>query len=478
MRRVDLDRNGPHARSTPLVRSGFDRRRRAFALVVVLFAVGVSTAALLLLQASAFRQAIGGREALGAVRAKWAARSGLEATIARLAFNVEQPSESDAFVTIDDLAEVGSGAVFPGWSRNAEATAEWEIYAWEGETRFDGPVDAHTKVNVARMTVDDLLELDGMTEDAAAAIVDWADADDLVTEFGAESGFYGRATPPYEPRNAAPRSLEELELAAGVDPTLLRGEDWNLNGRLDANEDDGDASWPPDDADGALDAGWSEFITTESVDQGLALSGRERLYLPTATNTELSARIDGLTAIQARAMTAASNSQQLADENGELDLDRFLRNGLPQLAVATGEFSDMEIAQIAPLNRDQLEDIFSELTMHDPELGPRPGKVNINLVRRETLDYVTIFRENPGQADPIIFLRDSNPAGFVSIVDLLDVGVAPIELAELWRHLDTLSNAYVVTSRGRDLATGIEVEVQATIERTRLPVVISEMRIR
>jgi hypothetical protein len=41
-----------------------------------------------------------------------------------------------------------------------------------------------------------------------------------------------------------------------------------------------------------------------------------------------------------------------------------------------------------------------------------------------------------------------------------------------------LSNAYVVTGRGRDLATGVEVELKATIERTRLPIVISEMRLR
>jgi hypothetical protein len=449
---------------------GLSPAQRGFALVVVLFAVGVATSALLLLQASAFRQAIGGREAVGAVRAKWAARAGLEATIARLALNTQSPVDSDAFVTIDDLAEVGRGAVFTRWSQTRDPVAEWEIYAWDGPDRFDGPADPHTKVHVARMTVDDLLQLDGMTEDVAAAIVDWIDPDDIVSEFGAEAGFYNRRTPPYEPRNAAPRSLEELELAAGVDPLLLRGEDWNLNGRLDPNEDDGDDSWPPDNADGALDAGWSEFITTESVDQGLAFSGQPRVYLPLATNTELAARIDGLVPIQARALIAATNLD-------DMDLDIFLRQGLAQIAIDTGEFSDTEIAQIAPLNRQQLEDIFNELTMNDPDLGPQPGKVNINLVRRETLDYVSLFRDNPGQADAVIFLRDSNPAGFVSIIDLLEVS-SPTDVAELWQHLDVLSNAYVVTGRGRDLATGVEVELKATIERTRLPIVISEMRLR
>ena len=37
-------------------------------------------------------------------------------------------------------------------------------------------------------------------------------------------------------------------------PEFVRGEDWNLNGRLDPNEDDGDISYPPDNSDGKLDA--------------------------------------------------------------------------------------------------------------------------------------------------------------------------------------------------------------------------------
>ena len=115
--------------------------------------------------------------------------------------------------------------------------------------------------------------------------------------------------------------------------------------------------------------------------------------------------------------------------------------------------------------------------MNDPDLGPAPGKVNLNTVRREVLDYVTLFRDNPGQADTVIFIRDNQPGGFVNIIDLLEV-TTPQDVAELWSDVDVTSNAYVVTSVGRDLSTGIEVEIRATIDRTRLPIVISEMVIR
>lgn len=87
------------------------------------------------------------------------------------------------------------------------------------------------------------------------------------------------------------RSLAELELIPGVTPEMVRGEDWNLNGRLDPDEDDGDASWPPDNSDGELDAGWSGIVTASSRDGGLAVSGQARLDLASATSEEMAERI-------------------------------------------------------------------------------------------------------------------------------------------------------------------------------------------
>src|SRR5690606_2788818 len=122
---------------------------------------------------------------------------------------------------------------------------------------YDGAEDAHSKININAMTRNDLLTFIDMTEDVADSILDWIDEDTDVRELGAEEGYYLRNKAfRYTPRNAPFRSLQEVELVAGVDPLLLRGEDWNLNSRLDPNEDDGDASWPPDNADGKLDAGW------------------------------------------------------------------------------------------------------------------------------------------------------------------------------------------------------------------------------
>jgi hypothetical protein len=43
--------------------------------------------------------------------------------------------------------------------------------------------------------------------------------------------------------------------------------------------------------------------------------------------------------------------------------------------------------------------------------------------------------------------------------------------------LDTRSNAFIVSSRGRDAKTGIEVEIVATVDRSTLPATITEIRI-
>ena len=44
-------------------------------------------------------------------------------------------------------------------------------------------------------------------------------------------------------RNGFYRSVAELELVAGIWGDFVRGEDRNLNGRMDPNENDGELFW-------------------------------------------------------------------------------------------------------------------------------------------------------------------------------------------------------------------------------------------
>jgi len=60
---------------------------------------------------------------------------------------------------------------------------------------------------------------------------------------------------------------------------VLFGEDYNRNGLLDPNEDDGDESFPPDNADGELYRGVEPFLTVWSREMNVSNDRRPRVNL-------------------------------------------------------------------------------------------------------------------------------------------------------------------------------------------------------
>jgi len=124
-----------------------------------------------------------------------------------------------------------------------------------------GLVDEAAKINFNTATREMLSSLPGMDYAIADAIIDWRDEDDIQEPEGAESEYYESLDPSYFCKNAPFETVEELLLVAGVTREILYGEDWNRNGMLDANENDGDASDPPDNGDGVLDRGLADFVT-------------------------------------------------------------------------------------------------------------------------------------------------------------------------------------------------------------------------
>jgi len=127
-----------------------------------------------------------------------------------------------------------------------------------------GIVDEASKINISTADQEVLELLPRMTREDAAAIVDWRDSDEGLTSGGAESTFYMTMPDPYRCKNAPFETVEELLLVRGMLPEMLYGEDTNRNGMLDENENDGDESDPPDNADGVLDRGIYDLVTVYS----------------------------------------------------------------------------------------------------------------------------------------------------------------------------------------------------------------------
>jgi DNA uptake protein ComE-like DNA-binding protein len=431
--------------------------RRAFATFLVLWAVALVSLILLAVQAFSFRQAAAGREAVARVRAHWAARAGIEAAITQIGYNTVEPDATSAKTITYDLEDAAYGAL---------AGASFKVEHWADKQVYRGPADAHAKININTMDADALMTLPSMTEDTADAILDWIDTDEDVRPLGAEIGQYYNLRYPYQPRNDYVRSLPELELIAGVDPQEVRGEDWNLNGLLDPNENDGDLSWPPDNADDLLDAGWSRFITASSADGGLGASGYPRLNLTTAEPEDIVRRL-GLDLQQATVIATYCAA-------GEAQMTDFISRDLATLTdPGTGERIDPTARS---LTRAELGLLLDECSLDDAvSAGLYPGKLNIITCVAEALDYLPAV--DPALADAIILARDGRAEGFTSLADLLDIpSITRARLAALFPLLTVRSNVFTITSRGRDETTGLEIEIIAVVDRSTLPVVIRDIR--
>jgi hypothetical protein len=135
--------------------------------------------------------------------------------------------------------------------------------------------------------VDRLMYIPNMTEDIAAAILDWIDDDDETRTYGAESDYYETLESPYFANNGPLESLDELLLVRDITPEMLYGEDTNRNGILDPNENDGNATLPLDNSDGVLDPGWFDYFTVHSREINIRPDGSEKINVNMTMLTEL-----------------------------------------------------------------------------------------------------------------------------------------------------------------------------------------------
>jgi DNA uptake protein ComE-like DNA-binding protein len=142
-----------------------------------------------------------------------------------------------------------------------------------------GVTDENGKINIAVADREQLLLLPNMTEELADCLLDYIDKDDEPRPAGAEQDYYSGLPYPYIIKNGAPATLEELLLVKGFTAAVVYGEDANMNGMLDANENDGDEHFPPDNADGQLDTGLRGLCTTFSYEVNVDSQGRPRLDL-------------------------------------------------------------------------------------------------------------------------------------------------------------------------------------------------------
>lgn len=111
------------------------------------------------------------------------------------------------------------------------------------------------------------------------ALLDWRDPDEAPLPNGAESDYYRGLKVPYRCKNGPFETVEELLMVRGFTGRILYGEDADRNGLLTWNEDDGNATFPPDDEDGTLNRGLYPYVTVYSRDFNRANDHQARVVL-------------------------------------------------------------------------------------------------------------------------------------------------------------------------------------------------------
>jgi general secretion pathway protein K len=181
--------------------------RRGFALITVLWVLGILALLAAEFAASARTTRVAAGNARTDVRAVWAARAG--------------------FARATELLDRKLARNLAGYDLAAHGDmALPEIaYDLDGATVRAFALDARARVNVNRAdapTLARLFEVTGLSsavaDSLAEAILDWRDGDDFRRPRGAESAEYRTLRPPVLPRNAPIAEIEELRAVWGMSP--------------------------------------------------------------------------------------------------------------------------------------------------------------------------------------------------------------------------------------------------------------------
>ncbi len=419
------------------------------------------------------------------------ARSGVEHAMADLAANADAVEEQyylredaeDAYQNVP-MGE-GTYTLYAGMDR-------------EGNPRY-GMVDESSKLNINTANAETLSRVPGLDQAIA----------EVITKLREEEPF---------------RDLKDLLLIEGVDQILLYGEDQNENGLLDPTEDDGNANWPPDNEDGWLDGGLSDYLTTWSVARNVTALGEERTNINQEDADAIADAVSEISLQQAESIVAHREKSQLSSVLDLLDVE--LVEKVAQGSSGEGERRrepnrprgndsnrrSEQADEEEPQDKQETEEAKEEKPQEEKEAAPqqddeeknaekpqqesqmttrgtgekafdeetvrkiadlvtteeddvRAGLVNVNTASVEVLACLPGMDESLGQA--IVNERESRAGGFTTVMDLLDVdGMTMSLLKPIYQLVSVRSDSFSVRSFGVLGAEAHYTCVRAVLDRS------------
>jgi type II secretory pathway component PulK len=270
----------------------------------------------------------------------------------------------------------------------------------QGDHPVWGLVDEASKVNLNNATAAMLQNLPQMTADLAAAMYDWQTGSNATASTGgAKSQTYSGLNTPYLCKSAPYETIDELSLVYGMNMDYLYGEDANLNGILDPNENDGPLTPPNDNQDGILDPGLFEYVTVWTAGEAT-----------TASNGIARIAINNTTALNS---LLQSNSLSQYELKSGGSTNRI--NGRPPPSAPAPYTSVLQFYVMSGMSESDFQRIEPYLMNTNTK-----GLINVNTATATALACIPGI--GPTLAPQVLAYRQSNPPQTASISWLKTIG--------------------------------------------------------
>lgn len=383
------------------------RSSRGFVLIAVLVIILLASMVVVSLMFRLRAENVGGASMASSEQAWAAAMSGVEQVIRTV--GVAAPGTTawqDDPRTFRDHWVADDGAerwYFTVWSAPEEDAVR--------DMRY-GVTDEASKLNINTAHTPDLTRVPRLTPALVQAVRDFVDVDSTARSDGADTevsdSTLSDATvgSTYAVRNGALNTLEELLLVRGFTRSLLYGEDANMNGRLDPNEDDGPETAPPDNADGKLDLGLSRMVTACSYDLNTDAQGRRRTNIndpkdPMPTG-EIPAAITNYIALLREHQIKVGHAAELLEASVKIKDQRGVEADVPsgigkeELSILLDAFtatSDVQLKGLINVNTASAQ-VLATIPEIDPPLAEAivSARRSISPDRRNTVAW--LYRED------------------------------------------------------------------------------------
>lgn len=276
-----------------------------------------------------------------------------------------------------------------------------------------GLVDEASKINLNTANSNMLMALPRMTPELAGAIIDWRDTNsDVSASGGAENDTYQRLNPARMCKNTNFESVAELRLVNGMTLEILFGEDSNMNGVLDPNENDGDLSAPSDNRDGRLDPGLFEYVTVYSREPNVRTNGKARINIRQLGSTTTGNNTGGRGGSPATTTSSTGTSKEFSALLQEKNFDSKRIQEIIRTVGNTTVGSVLEFFVVSKMTADEFAQIATDITYTTATSvntnSYRTGLVNVNTASETVL--ACIVGIGTSNAPALVSYRQANPA--------------------------------------------------------------------